>query len=35
MTDPVTELLPGENAEFKVGNVSTIYLEVFPPNTNR
>ena len=31
----LTELLPGETAEFKVENVSTIYLEVFPPDTNR
>ena len=31
----LTELIPGETAEFKVENVSTIYLQVFPPNTNR
>ena len=31
----LTELLPGEAAEFKVMNVSTIKLQVFPPNINR
>ena len=31
----LTELIPGETAEFKVENVSTIYLEVFPPDKNR
>ena len=31
----LTELLPGEVVEFKVMNVSTIKLQVFPPNINR